>query len=216
MHTSAFYVIQSVIHRISQDREGDRATALYSAERAVQLAPRDPEVLAQSAIVFLHNGRYETAVRNLRIAVEVAPYDLVAWGYLAFGHACAGGPKELKEAAKILAQLITDAPDHPSLPYWLQFATIACLRLDRLEDACYYGSRAVELQPGFVFNQVLHSEALARSGNLEEAKQVLATVPLYNPMFNLEQFVETANNICRDPAHVEQLCGRIRSLGLLA
>jgi TolB-like protein/predicted Ser/Thr protein kinase len=209
------YLIQSVIHRISGDLEGDKKEALESAERALSFAPNQPGVLAESSLVLLHCGKYEEGTRHLKRAVEVAPFDLTAWGYLGFGHACAGNRDELEQGYRILNHLLKDASDHPSVPYWLHFATLAALRLGRFEEAESLGRRATEKQPGFVFNQVVLAEALCRLDRIEEAKQVVAAIPMYNPYFTLAQFEDTADAICRDPKYTSQLCGRVRELQLL-
>jgi len=211
----SLYLIQSCVHSISTDPAKDVQEALAASEMATRMAPQDAEVLASSSIVLIHTGQYEKAVLNTRQAVRVAPFDLVAWGYLCFGHACAGGTAQLDEAFKILTQLIGDAPDHPSLPYWEQFLTIACLRMGRFEVAVEHGRRAVELQPGFVLNQVLLAEALCRAGLEQEAREMAASIAVYNSAFTLAAFEQVAMGCCRSQASVDQLCGRIRELNLL-
>ena len=208
------YLIQSAIHRISPDPVSDRTHALEAAERAVQLAPKDPEVLAQSALVFIHCSMYDRAAAALRLTVKMAPFDLVAWGYLGFAHACAGAAKQVEEAFQILTQLITDAPDHPSLPYWLQFASSACLRSERFAEAEANARRCFELQPGFVFTQIFLAEALCRLGRPAEARGVLDTIAAYNPSFSLAVFEDVALHTCHTQERVDQLCGAIKSLGL--
>jgi adenylate cyclase len=208
------YLIQAAIHHLSSDSQADRRLARESVERACQLAPSDPVVLENACIVFLHSGEYQRAVQCGRRAVDLAPYDLVAWGYLGFAHASAGGVKEAGDALKILSHLIGDAPDHPSMAYWLHFVTLATLRLERYQEAVEYGRRCFDLQPGFVFQQVLLAEALCRLDRIDEAKTVLATIPAYNPYFSMAAFEEVANTSCRSPAIVEQFCGRVKSLGL--
>jgi serine/threonine protein kinase len=208
------YLIQSAIHRISVDPVADRVQALAAAERAVQRAPKDPEVLAQTALVFIHCKMYERAVTALRLTVQMAPFDLVAWGYLGFAHACAGGEKQVEEAVQILTQLITDAPDHPSLPYWLQFASIAFLRSGRFTEAEANARRCFELQPGFVFTQIFLAEALCRLDRVAEAQNVLSTIATYNPGFGLAVFEDVALHTCQTQERVDQLCGTLKSLGL--
>ena len=44
--------------------------------------------------------------------------------------------------------------------YWHQFLSIASLRMEDFETAIESAGKAVELQPGFVFNQVFLGEAL--------------------------------------------------------
>lgn len=211
----SLYLMQSCIHSISPDPVQDFTEALASADVAMRMAPGDAEVLASTAIVLIHSGQYEKAVGNTRQATRLAPFDLVSWGYLSFAHACAGGPAQLKEAAKILTRLIEDAPDHPSLPYWEQFFTIAALRQGNFDLAMDHGRRAVELQPGFVFNQILFAEALCRAGLEAEARTIVTSISEYNPAFTIAAFEAVALLCCRSPESVEQLCGCTRALHLL-
>jgi len=209
-----FYLITTVINRISTDLDADRAAAVAAAELACRLAPEDPEVLESAALVWQHTSQYEKAVTCLKRAVRLAPFDLVAWGYLGFAHACAGGPAQLEEARQILARLIADAPDHPSRAFWHQFSAIAALRQSAWQEAADHGRLAVEMQPGFVFNQVFYAEALCRLGRPEEARAVLATIRAYNPHFTLAVFEDVALRACRSLPAVEQLCGQIRARNL--
>ena len=209
------YLIQSVIHGLSPDREGDRTAAQNAVERAIELAPADPIVLENAALVLLHCGLYPRAVKLAKLAVHKAPYDLVAWGYLGFAHAVAGTLVNAKEALKILDHLIADAPDHPSIPYWLQFAMMASLRLENFENAVAYGRRCFEMQPGFVFQQVLLAEGLCRLNRIDEAKVVLATIPEYNPYFSMAAFERVASTVSQSQVVVDQFCGRVKALNLL-
>ncbi|HXR97534.1 MAG TPA: protein kinase [Terriglobales bacterium] len=210
------YLITIINNCMSGDLDADRREALESAALACKLAPEDPSVLECAALVWLHTSQYEKAVHCLKRAVRVAPFDLVAWGYLAFAYACAGAERERAEARTILHRLIGDAPDHPSAAFWHEFLAIACLRLgsEYLEEAALHGQRAVEMQPGFVFNQIFAAEALARLGRVSEARALLATVPAYNPYMTMASAETVALATCRSLPAVEQLCGTIRSLGL--
>jgi tetratricopeptide (TPR) repeat protein len=162
--------------------------------------------------VWLLNSQYEKAVQCLKRAVQVTPLDLVAWGYLGLAHGTAGGEAELKEAHRILTRIIADAPDHPSIPYWLQFLTSANLRLGQYEEAIKAGRRCVEMQPGYTLQNYLLAEALCRTGQTEEAKRVLDSVPQYNPNFTLPHFEKVVLAICRKPEILDQFCGSCRSL----
>lgn len=209
------YLIQSVIHSISTAPEADRAESMAAADRAIELAPQDPEVLAAASIALIQTGQYERAVVNLRRAVRVAPYDLVPWGYLGFAHACAGERPQLEESSRVLRHLIADAPDHPSLAYWHQFLSIASLRMEDFETAIESAGKAVEMQPGFVFNQVFLGEALCRVQRQEEARQVIASIRLYNPAFTMSAFEHVCLASCRKQEYVEQLCANVRALKIL-
>ena len=206
------YLMQMVLHGIAPDPEAASTAALAAAERACALAPNDPEVLECCSLVWLQNSQYEKAVQCLRRAVQVTPFDLVAWGYLGLAHGTAGGEAEVREAHRILTRIIADAPDHPSLPYWLQFLTSACLRLEKYEEAIEAGRRCVEMQPGYTLQNVLLAEALCRTGQTDEARRVLDSVPRYNPNFTLPHFEKVVLAICRKPEILDKFCACCRSL----
>jgi serine/threonine protein kinase len=206
------YLMQMVLHGMAPDPASTSAMAVGLAERASSLAPNDPEVLESCALVWLQNSQYEKAVQCLRRAIQAAPFDLVAWGYLALAHGSAGGEPEVREARRILTKIIGDAPDHPSLPYWLQFLTNAHLRLGEYEDAVETGRRCVEMQPGYTLQQVLLAEALCRTGREAEARRVLDAIPQYNPNFSVAHFETVTLAICRSQETVDQLCGCCKKL----
>ncbi|MBZ5505297.1 MAG: winged helix-turn-helix domain-containing protein [Acidobacteriia bacterium] len=203
-------LMQSVLHGISQDVQGDCAEALAAAEHAYGLAPDESEVLAFCSLVWLPNGRYERAVQCLQRCVKIAPFGLAAWGYLGLAHAIAGGEKEVQAAHKILSQLLVDAPDHPGVPYWLGSLAVANLRLGRLEEALDIARRAVELQPGFTLYRVFYAEALCRCGQKEESLKVLSGIQDYSPGFTLAHFEKIAIGFARSADIVEKLCGCVK------
>ena len=205
-------LMQMVLHGIAPDPAAASAAALAAAERACALAPNDPEVLECCSLVWLQNSQYEKAVQCLKRAVQITPFDLVAWGYLGLAHGTAGGEAEVLEAHRILTRVIADAPDHPSVPYWLQFLTSVNLRLGQYEEAIQNGRRCVEMQPAYTLQNVLLAEALCRTGQIAEARRVLDSVPRYNPNFTLPHFEKVVLAICRSPDILEKFCACCRSL----
>ena len=206
------YLAQTALHGISAQPEADNVEALESAERAAALAPNDAEVLECCVIVALQNSQFERAVQRGRRAVKIAPYDLVAWGYLSLALAAAGNDKDVHEAHSILSKLINDTPDHPSLPYWLQFITCAYIRLEQYESAVASGRRCVEMQPGYALQQMMLAEALCQTGNPEEARAVLASIPLYNPFYTFDHHLKVLGALCRAPEIVHQYTKGLQAL----
>jgi serine/threonine protein kinase len=206
------YLMQTVLHGVAPDPEAACAEAVAAAERASTLAPNDPEVLESCSLVWLQNCQFERAVQCLKRAVQAAPFDLVAWGYLGLAYGTAGSETEVREAIRILTRIIADAPDHPSLPYWLQFLASANLRLGKYKEAIEAGRRCVELQPAYTLQHVLLAEALCRDGQTEEAIRVLDAIPRYNPNFSLPHFEKVVMNICRCQEYLDRFCGCCKSL----
>jgi len=206
------YLMQMLGYGVVGDREGTARTALEAAERAIALAPNDPEVLECCSLVWLENWQYERAVQWLKRAIQIAPFDLVASGYLALAYSCAGGEPEVLEAVRILKKIVADAPDHPSMPYWLTFQTVAFLRLRRCEEAIAAGERSVELQPAYVTSQILLAEAYASVGRTADARRVMGSIPRFNPNFTVRQFREHILPMCRSEEYVDLLTGCCQSL----
>jgi serine/threonine protein kinase/tetratricopeptide (TPR) repeat protein len=211
----AHNLMQTAIFNIAKDPKAVLAEALALAERACDIAPEDPDTISCASSVFVNTGRYEQAVLHLKRVLRIAPFDFVAWGFLAYAHAAAGGPSDVADAERILTQLIHDAPDHPSVPYWLMFLTIADLRLAWYDNAIEHGRRAVDMQPAYVFNEVLLGEALMRSGREKEASDAMAMILKYNPRFTMAMFDEVTLTACRSAQTLQQLSGLVRELGVI-
>jgi serine/threonine protein kinase len=208
-------LMQTAIFNIASDRAAALTEALSLAERACEIAPDDADTISCASSVFVNTGHYEQAVHHLKRVLRIAPFDFVAWGFLGYAHAAAGSQSDVADAQQILAQLINDAPDHPSVPYWLMFLTIADLRLAHYDKAIEHGRRAVDLQPAYVFNEVLLGEALMRSGREQEAAETMAMIPRYNPRFTMAMFDEITLTACRSAETLEQLSGLVRKLGVI-
>ena len=90
--------------------DAEKAEALAAAERAVELAPRDPTVLEYAGMVYHDTGHHEKAVNAERRCVEVAPFNLVAWALCAFALGWAGEEaRDVEEAQAILDGLFESA-----------------------------------------------------------------------------------------------------------
>ena len=207
----ALYLIQRVMVFISPDRAGDRAESLAAAERAFELAPGDPEVLENVGVVWFCTGKSEKSVTALRRAVKIAPFNLVAWGYLAMDLGWGGDEKEVAEAQGILDRLIADTPDHPSLPYWYYFKAGACFRQENYELAAECAKKTMELQPRYIVSHIAYANAIGALGRLDEARQLWSQVLSVNPYINQEAYTENLLAIARTPERVEQ---HIRGLKL--
>src|SRR5205807_3001835 len=97
----AVYLNQRMINFISPNPEADVLEALTAASKALELAPRDPEVLQNVGLVYFNSGQYEQAVTALKRAVQIAPFNFVAWGYIGLAHAWSGDAAAVSEGEKI-------------------------------------------------------------------------------------------------------------------
>ena len=199
----ALYCIERVVLMLSANPVQDRAEANEAANRAIELAPQDSEVLENCGLVWLHCGEYNKSVEALRRAVAIAPFNLVAWGYLGLTLGWGGKEREAKEAEKIFTKLINDTPEHPSLPYWFFFLAGTYVRLNKHEDAVRVGERCVDLQPRFYVARITLANALGLAGRLEEAREQMIQVMAVNPFISESLLSAEYAMINRDPQVVE-------------
>ena len=197
------YLIQRIINSASANPVQDRAEALTAAERAMQLTPGEAEVLENSGLVLLHCSRYEKSVQVLRRAVKLAPFNLVAWGYLGLALGWGGDGDEIEEGARILARAIDGTPDHPSMPYWLYFQSGALVRLGQFEDALEATRRSIELQPRFTLALVAMANVLGRLGRNSEAMEIIGQVLALNPHTNQDAYLTELTHIARTRERAE-------------
>jgi serine/threonine protein kinase len=205
------YLLQRMVNFISPDPMKDAAEALESAERAINLAPRDPEVLENAGLVYFNTGHYENAVSALTRAVEIAPFNLVAWGYLGLAHGWTGDDLMVREGQKILDRLLKTAPEHPSVPYWLYFKVPGLLRLGRTEEALDAARRSTVLQPHFFIARIAYANVLGLTGDRTGAMDEIGRVLASNPMVTPQQYVGAVMLLSRDPERA-----RVHTAGLEA
>jgi serine/threonine protein kinase/tetratricopeptide (TPR) repeat protein len=209
------YLIQRVIHVLTPRIEEERREALRSAERAVELAPRDAKALENAGLVFYHCSLHERSVGVLRRAVEIAPFNLVAWGYLALSLGIAGEEAEVEEGRRILDRLLETTPDHPSFPYWLYFKGGVLTRQGRLEEAAECSGRTVELQPHFFLAAVMLANALGSLGRLEEARAAWGRVHAIHPAFTAAAYAHDIHLQALTPERAQPHLAGLRAAGIL-
>lgn len=210
----AFDLTQRMINNSSSDVAKDFVEALAAAQRALELAPGDPEVLENAGLVLFNCFQAERALGVLRRAVEVAPFNLVAWGYLALCLGWAGDGPAVTEGRAILDRLLESAPDHPSLPYWLYFKTGVCARQRDFQGAAECARRSTEIQPRFVLAFLEYANALGMLGRHEQAGEVMAKVKVLSPTTTQEVYVNLITQTTRSPERAEAHLGGLFAAGI--
>ena len=193
----ALYLIQRVVNFISPDPQADVMEALAAGSKAMDLAPRDPEVLANVGLVYFNSGQYESAVAALKRAVQIAPFNLVAWGYLGLAYAWTGDDAEVAEGRKILDRLLRTAPDHPSVPYWLYFNASALTRQGRMTEAAEAARESVAEQPHFYLARIAYANALGALGQIDGARAEIERVLAINPAITPEIYLQSVYLLSR-------------------
>jgi serine/threonine protein kinase/Flp pilus assembly protein TadD len=209
------YLIEKVALILSEHPEKDRAEAEAAVSRAFDLAPNDTEVLENAGLVWCHCGMWERAVQALRRAVQIAPFNLVAWGYLGFVLGCGGQKtKEATEGDRILTKLLADTPEHPSVPYWYFFKAMACTRLGHFEEAVTCAFKCVEMHPHFFIARYVLANALGQVGRYDEARSEMATALAINPNLSEPLVDREFTVIIRDREMAEAQLAGMRKAGI--
>jgi serine/threonine protein kinase len=207
------YLLQRTVNFISPDPVKDATEALEAAERAIALAPRDPEVLENAGLVYFNTGRYEDAVAALLRAVDIAPFNLVAWGYLGLAYGWTGEPPQVVEGQKILDRLLKTAPEHPSVPYWLYFKVAGCMRLGHHEEALEAARRSTTLQPHFYIARLSYANVLGVMGDTAGAMDEIARVLSINPAITPRAYADAVMLLSRSAERAEKHLAGLRAAG---
>lgn len=209
------YLIEKVALLLSENPEQDRAEAQAAVDRAFALAPNDTEVLENAGLVWCHCGMWEQSVQALRRAVRISPFNLVAWGYLGFVLGCGGQQtKSATEGDRILTKLITDTPEHPSVPYWYFFKSMACTRLAHFEEGVTCAAKCIEMHPNFYIARYMLANALGQVDRYDEARTEMATVLTINPNIKEPLLDREFMVITRDRELTERFLLGLRKAGV--
>lgn len=204
------------INGFSKDMEADRKEILEMIEEAVRLGPTDLTVLENAGLVWTHHGFGQRARETLRTAVQLAPLDLIAGGYLAFNLAWTGSEEDAAEALRILDGLLKMAPKHPSRPYWHYFRGGALLRLGDLAGSMSANRRVLELQPAFYLAHLALANLHGLRGEQAEAEASYQQVRAINPGLTADFAAEQTRIICLTEENFEPFFAGLRAAGLLS
>jgi TolB-like protein/tetratricopeptide (TPR) repeat protein/predicted Ser/Thr protein kinase len=207
----AVYLVQRVVNFISPNPVADVGEALAAASKAIDLAPRDPEVLQNVGLVYFNSGQYENAVPALQRAVKIAPFNLVAWGYLGLAHSWTGDDEDVEEGRRILARLLHTAPDHPSVPYWQYFMSAALTRQRKFAEAAEAARQATEQQPYFYIARIAYANALGALGDTTRARVEIDRVLETNPSITPDSYVQSVYLLTRIDERAEPHLAGLRA-----
>lgn len=211
----AMILSQRVINRVSANPQQDTQEALEMIEEAVRLGPRDLTVLENAGLVWTHHGQALRAIDALRQAVELAPLNLIAWGYLSFPLGWSGDRTQTEEAVTILDRLLTMAPKHPSRPYWLYFRANALVRLDRLDEAERDARKTLDLQPSWFLSWVTLANIYGRQDKYDEARHAMDKCRKIHPLITADFVVMSTRRICLSDAAAEPLLTGLFKAGMV-
>ena len=183
-----FVLNQRVINSFAEDPVAENRRALAEVEAALRLAPRDATVMEYASLVWLNCGMRQKSIQTARRVVAIAPFNMIAWGYLGCGLAWNGSPAERAEGIAILQRLLKVAPNHPSFPFWHYFLSFAHTEGEDYASARDHAQVSVDVHPGFCLGWVLLANALGVLGEAEGARRAIEQAQAYNPRFHPEGF----------------------------
>jgi predicted Zn-dependent protease len=152
----------------------------------------------------------------LKRAVQIAPFNLVAWGYLALAYAWTGQDNDVAEARTILDRLLRTAPDHPSVPYWLFFKSSALTRQGMIADAAESALASTTAQPHFFLSRIAYANALGMLGQLDRARAEIERVTSGHPGVTPEIYAESVNFLSRTADAAANHLAGLRAAGWMS
>jgi TolB-like protein len=155
-------------------------------DTAMRLAPRDATVMEYAALVWLNCGMRSKSLQTARRVVAIAPFNMVAWGYLGCDLAWGGTPDEIDEGIAVLHRLLKVAPNHPSVPFWHFFLAVGYAEAGDYEKSRDHARAAVGFHPGFSLGWITLANALGEFGDSAGAVDAVERAKAANPLFKIE------------------------------
>jgi adenylate cyclase len=206
---------ERILNGYSEDTDKDRQESLEAAVSARQLAPSDPFVLKMSGMALAYGGRQAESLQSLRRAVEIAPFDFGAWGYLGWPLAAGGDVHELSELHQVMDRLLLVAPAHPGTPYWRYHKSAACLLEGDLDGATSLARCALDESPGISWIW-LHLASIYGASDLpDEARAAVSQSTSINPAMSPALFAECLGHMSPNPDVVASRVAGLVATGLL-
>lgn len=180
------------------------------ARHAVDLAGRDPFVVAWAAVVITHTeqdpGTAAALVERALFVNPDSPMALIASAWI--GHYLGRYPESLAQLDRLGAL-------HAAGP--LEFFAHGCramahYQLGELDRAIDFARRAVGLNPGFIVPLRYLAASLARAGRAEEAREVMTRMLALDRSEHLSFF--RAYSPYTDESALERLCEDLAAAGM--
>lgn len=181
-----FVLNQRVLNSFADDAAAENRRALAEVETALRLAPRDATVMEYASLVWLNCGLRSKALQTVRRVVAIAPFNMIAWGYLGCALTWGGTTAEREEGFAVLERLLRVAPNHPSVPFWHFFLAWGYTEAEDYAAAREHARIVVDIHPGFCLGWVELANALGASGDEAGARHALERAVEANPRFQVE------------------------------
>ena len=183
--------------------------ATKAAQSAVAIDDRDAWAHTALGMVDLISKRYDNAVSRLERAIALNPNLANAYGGLGQALALAG---EYNGAVTQINKAIRLSPRDPFMVYWFGHLGLASFVEERYEDACDWGSKAIQENPRFPGGHRLLASSLGQLGRVKEAATELKELLLLMPGMTADDVRRQVP--FRKPRDMERYIDGLRKAGL--
>ena len=183
--------------------------ATKAAQSAVGIDDRDAWAHTALGMVDLISKRYDNAVRRLEKAIALNPNLANAYGGLGQALALAG---EYNGAVTQINKAIRLSPRDPFMVYWFGHLGLASFVEERYEDACDWGSKAIQENPLFPGGHRLLASSYGQLGRVKEAATELKELLLLMPGMTADDVRRQVP--FRKPRDMERYIDGLRKAGL--
>ena len=201
-HAVLAHAISLLITR--PDNSGDVSTALDSARRAIALGGHDPAVQHCYAAVLANVGRAADAARAWERCLELDPNNAAARAGLGITQIYL---KLTEESIENIDRALALSPRDPLVYHWLAHRAMACVVLNRTEEAALAARESVERTGTSVGWGVL-TIAEAELGNTVAATEAWNQMKARTPGLTLESISTWIRSMTSDEETAER---RIRA-----
>jgi Flp pilus assembly protein TadD len=163
-YVPAWMLLGSAYLRTQQDSQAEAAF-----QRAAQLNPKNPAVLAQLGVLYLRDKRYELARQAFQQVTELSPKDAEAQVNLGVALSLLG------RTGDALARLRKATELNPNLPLAWYNIGIGSMKLQRYDDAVDAFTRATKLAPKDSEAWIWLANAYQAKGMTEQADAAYQT-----------------------------------------
>jgi len=173
---------QKVISGWSEDRGGDFAQALSYAESALEIDHDDAETRQILGLIYLGFRRFDEALAELRLAIELNPN--YAQGYVSLG-TCYNYLGEPEKALPLFDKAIEISPRDLSLTFWRCTQSLGLMLTGAYDKAIESAKFSAKRKDYWAPSRWYWAASAAMAGNQEELDAARREVLLLNPNFSI-------------------------------
>jgi TolB-like protein/DNA-binding winged helix-turn-helix (wHTH) protein len=211
----ASLLVERLVNGWSTEPKREEAAAFEAAEKASTLAPQDPFILKMTSLVWTYFGAYRRGIGCLRKAVEYAPFDFGAWGYMGWPLTASGDEKDLSDLHGILDRLLSMEPHHPGVAFWRYHESVADICEGHLERARTSAEAALELRPNLSLAWMHYANVLGQSNHKKAAQEASERCAKVNPAMTPKHFASLIKRMTDNESVIDHRLGGLRKIGAL-